>query len=118
MSEARIIREHRTIEAMVRLFCRGRHGSRAGLCPDCAELLTYAHRRIDACPHGEDKPSCGVCTIRCYGASSALGSQRAVMRERILAVMRWSGPRMALHHPWMTVMHMLDRYRFGGRAMR
>jgi hypothetical protein len=33
------------------------------------------------------------------------------MRERIRAVMRFSGPRMLLHHPWLALMHLVDGLR-------
>ena len=107
MPSARIDREHRTIVAMVGLYCRGRHGCQADLCPDCAEVLAYARRRIEVCPHGELKPSCGTCAIHCYERN---------MKERIAVIMRWSGPRMPLHHPWMSVLHWIDRFRPGRRG--
>ena len=37
----RIERERKTVEAMIRLFCRNRHGG-GDLCPACEELLAYA----------------------------------------------------------------------------
>jgi hypothetical protein len=104
MTSPRLAREHRTIVAMIGLFCRNQHGTNGALCPDCAEVLAYARQRIERCPHGEHKPSCGTCTIHCYEQS---------MRERIAVIMRWSGPRMPLYHPWMSIMHGLDRFRPG-----
>ena len=45
-------RECRTLEKMLRIYCRGQHrpASREGLCPDCRQLLAYARQRIAHCP--------------------------------------------------------------------
>ena len=39
---ARLERERKTIEAMIVCYCRGVHGSKAGPCAECGELLEYA----------------------------------------------------------------------------
>ena len=39
----RIVEEKRTVEAMIRLYCRRKEGH-AGLCSSCAELLDYARQ--------------------------------------------------------------------------
>jgi len=41
----RIRREKKTVEAMVHIYCRGRHESHQGLCYKCKELLNYAEVR-------------------------------------------------------------------------
>jgi hypothetical protein len=93
-------RELTIIRAMVRLYCRGHaHADRTPLCPDCAELLDYATRRLERCVFGDAKPTCANCTVHCYKAS---------MRERIRVVMRWAGPRMLWRHPVLAVRHMID----------
>jgi len=97
----RIERERRTVEAMLGLYCRGRHGGR-GLCGECQELRGYAMRALDRCPYREDKPVCSKCKIHCY---------RPEMRERIKAVMRYSGPRMLVHHPILAIEHLMDGLR-------
>ena len=115
----RIEREKNTVAAMIGMYCRGNHaagaafaGGRRGsaeqpevvssapeaLCDDCRELLDYAMQRLSRCPHGASKPSCKRCTIHCYSPQ---------MRQRIAAVMRWSGPRMMLRHPVMALRHLL-----------
>ena len=89
-----------TLQAMVRLYCRGHGHTRDDkVCPDCAALLRYATRRLQRCIFGEAKPNCADCTVHCY---------RSDMRERIREVMRWAGPRMLLRHPVLAVAHMLD----------
>ena len=93
-------RELTIIEAMVRLYCRGHaHAGRAPLCPDCAELFEYATRRLERCVFGDVKPTCANCTVHCYSAEK---------REQIRVVMKWAGPRMALRHPILSIVHLFD----------
>jgi hypothetical protein len=101
----RLRREERTIAVMVGMYCRDHHGAagaaRAGdaLCADCAELLEYARRRLDACRFGADKPTCAKCPVHCYAPA---------LRERVREVMRYSGPRMLARHPVLGVAHLVD----------
>lgn len=104
MPRSRLDRERHTVSVMVGMFCRAHHGADGEPCTDCQALLTYACRRIEHCPHGVDKPSCGTCTIHCY---------ERTMKGRISVIMRWSGPRMILRHPWLALLHGLDRFRPG-----
>lgn len=97
----RITREKRTVEAMIGIYCRGRHGTNGVLCDDCAELLNYAYARLDRCRYAEKKPSCGNCPVHCYKPS---------MKGKIIDVMKYSGPRMTLHHPYYALMHFLDGF--------
>jgi len=92
-------REKDMLLKMISLYCRKRHGRPKGeLCPDCLELLNYAHARCEQCPHMATKTSCKKCTTPCY---------KPEMREKIRGVMRWSGPRMLLYHPIIIM-----RYKF------
>jgi hypothetical protein len=95
----RIEREKKTVEAMVRLYCRNLHGERHALCGECTGLLEYARLRLDHCPFQEGKTTCAKCPVHCY---------RPEMRERVRAVMRYSGPRMILSHPLLALHHLLD----------
>ncbi len=95
----RLTREARTIEAMIYLYCRDRHETRVGLCPECQELLDYARQRLDKCPFGEGKTTCANCRVHCY---------KPAMRERVRVVMRYAGPRMLARHPVLAVRHLLD----------
>lgn len=124
----RIADEKKVVALMIRMYCR-RHcrqqdrtaitdrtdrtgdtnqadnSSRTAtspLCPECAALLDYAHRRLDSCRFGNGKPSCRKCPVHCY---------RADMRERIRTVMRWAGPRMIFHHPLAATKHLLRELR-------
>ena len=87
-------REKRTIEAMIRIYCRGVHNS--GLCKDCEELLEYAIIRLELCPFQEAKPACSRCSIHCYKKS---------MKNKIRNVMKYAGPRMIFTHPVLTLLH-------------
>ncbi len=95
----RLRRERRTIEAMVRIYCRDHHPGPERPCPECAELLAYAFERLDRCPFQEGKTTCAKCPVHCY---------RPSMRERVREVMRYAGPRMLWHHPWMALAHLWD----------
>lgn len=87
-----------TIEKMIRLYCRGRHGGR-GACPECLELLAYAGDRLRKCPH-HPKPACRNCPTHCYSPEN---------RARIKEVMKYAGPRMLLRHPLLALRHYLRK---------
>lgn len=91
----RIDAEKRTVERMVRLYCSKKEEN-TSTCNVCEELILYAHKRLSACPFGENKPTCKRCSIHCY---------RPDMRERMRAVMRYAGPHMLFHHPIDTLKH-------------
>lgn len=97
--------EQETIRAMIALYCRKRH-ARESLCDACAELLQYSMQRLAKCCFGDGKPQCRYCPVHCYSPE---------MRKRISEVMRFSGPRLILHHPALAIRHMLNR-RKPGRA--
>lgn len=96
---AKIEREKRIVSTMIALYCKHHHRAEDGseLCAECAELREYALQRLSRCAHGEEKPSCKRCPIHCY---------KPAMRERIVKVMRYSGPRMMLYHPIMALRHL------------
>lgn len=98
----RMGREKRTIEAMIHIYCHDQHGGESDLCHECRELLDYAWARLDRCPFQEDKPNCAKCPIHCY---------KPVMRERVIAVMRYAGPRMLSRHPVLTFHHLMNAFK-------
>ena len=105
MKGGRVEQEKRVVESMVRIYCRGRgHGQGRGreLCGDCRALLEYSLLRLESCPFGEGKPFCSVCRVHCYGS---------YMRERIIGVMRFAGPRMVFYHPLLALRHLFVRKR-------
>ncbi len=95
----RMARERETIRAMIRLYCRGHHPGPERPCAECRELLAYALERLDRCPFQEGKTTCANCPVHCYKPS---------MRDRVRAVMRYSGPRMLLRHPILALLHLWD----------
>ena len=99
MEKTHIAQEKKTVEFMIRLYCRKKE-KKAALCPECAELLRYAHARLDHCPLGEKKSPCKKCAVHCY---------KPAMRERMKRVMRFSGPRMLLYAPREAIRHVLNR---------
>lgn len=90
---------------MIAIYCRGNHhesrtcapGESDALCPDCRRLRAYALARVAGCPRMAVKSFCSVCPVHCYTKD---------MRAAIRTVMRYSGPRMLLHHPLITLHHM------------
>lgn len=104
--QAKREREKAMVSEMIALYCRKQHGRKCGLCPECAALDTYARQRSDKCPFMENKTFCSNCKVHCYEhADPEIGAE---MRERIRAVMRFSGPRMIFHHPVAAVRHVLE----------
>jgi len=92
-------REKRTIRTMIELYCRGNHGTAEGLCADCRDLLQYAEKRLERCPHAV-KPACSDCATPCYAADR---------REAIRKIMRYAGPRLLLHDPRAALAHALRK---------
>lgn len=102
--------EKKVVSKMIAIYCRSLHGSREGLCRDCISLRAYAVRRLEQCPFGEEKPTCGLCQVHCY---------KNDMRLQIKEVMRIAGPRMLLLHPLDTITHICrERRRRGNFASR
>lgn len=97
----RLLREKKTVEFMIRLYCRKKERNTV-LCAECEALLRYAHARLDRCRHGVRKPSCQQCPAPCY---------RPLFRERMRQIMRFSGPRMLLYAPAAAIRHLLDNRR-------
>lgn len=95
----RIMREKKTVDAMIRLYCRKHHRTRGELCPECNELHEYAMLRLSKCPFQENKSTCGKCLVHCY---------KPDMKPKIAKVMRYSGPRMLLYHPILALHHVFD----------
>ena len=99
---SRMKREQKTVEYMIGIYCRKHHHTEGKLCDECNELAEYARFRLRNCPFQENKTTCGNCPIHCY---------KLKMREKIRDVMRYSGPRMIWHHPFLATGHMIDGLR-------
>lgn len=99
MGKSRIASEKAVVEKMIGVYCRGHSHGKGQLCPDCSELVLYAHKKLDLCQFGEGKGFCKVCPIHCYNRD---------MRSKIREVMRYSGPRVFLYHPRMATSHLVS----------
>jgi len=97
---SRIEREKLTVRQMIELYCRHNHDGNGELCESCKALLDYACTRLDHCKFGEEKTSCKKCPVHCY---------KPDMRDAMRVVMRYSGPRMILHHPVAAIRHLLGK---------
>lgn len=93
--EKKTKKEQETIAYMITYYCRKHHGFT--LCEACRELLDYANQRILGCPFKETKTFCSACKVHCY---------KKEKRDQIKAVMRYSGPRMMIHRPFMALHHL------------
>jgi hypothetical protein len=102
MPSSRLLRERRTVEAMIRLYCHDQHGTQGELCAECQPLMAYAGERLSKCPFQENKTVCAKCRVHCY---------KPQMRTRIREVMRYAGPRMLRRHPVMALQHLWDGLR-------
>ncbi|MDE6471450.1 MAG: nitrous oxide-stimulated promoter family protein [Clostridia bacterium] len=91
------------VNIMIGIYCKRKHKSRKWLCQECKELADYAKARREKCPFGDNKTFCSNCKIHCYKPS---------MREKISAVMRFSGPRIMFSHPIITFRHVSETIKF------
>jgi len=90
--------EKETIQKMIMIYCKEMHGTKNNeLCSECSNLFNYAKQRIDKCFYGDRKPVCSKCKVHCY---------KPEMRNRIKEVMRYSGPRMLLKSPVLSLRYM------------
>jgi predicted amidophosphoribosyltransferase len=97
--QGRLSRERHTIQVMIEIYCHGHHHGGENLCSVCQSLFAYAMQRIDKCPLQANKPTCAQCPVHCY---------KPDMRDQIRSIMRYSGPRMMIYHPILTILHYRD----------
>ncbi len=99
---SRVAREQAVVAWMFRRHCRKAHATPRPPCPACARLTAAAQRRLERCPHGEAKPSCTRCEIRCFSKEELEG-----IREMMLA----AGPGFSAFRVVLFGMKQLDRLR-------
>jgi hypothetical protein len=92
-----------TVRTMIGMYCRKLHHPVNGICGDCKMLIEYSEQRTEKCRFGKDKPICVNCPVHCY---------KTDIREKIRGVMRFSGPRMITRHPYLALMHIIDKNRY------
>jgi hypothetical protein len=124
-AEKRLAEEQQVVDLMIRLYCKGagHHegggtaGGRSdggwdgadaaagrghkipGLCPACQRLRDYTAERNARCPFIQTRSFCQFCKVHCY---------RPEMRQSIIAVMRYSGPRILFYRPILAIKHLLQ----------
>ena len=86
--------EVKTVEIMIRRYCRDKHNRISGLCTDCRELLVYARHCLSLCPFQENKTTCGKCPVHWYKDG-----------------MRYAGLRMFWSNPVLSLRHFFDGLR-------
>ena len=84
---------------MIELYCKKRLGM-SEISEEYKTLVLYAHKRLEMCKFGNDKPNCKRCPIHCYNSE---------MREKIRAIMRWAGPRMIIYDPIAAIRHIFNK---------
>lgn len=97
-----IAKDVQTIRHMTEIYCHAHHDSKDGLCPECEDFYLYSVKRLACCPFGEKKPVCGSCKIRCFGKG---------YKERAKEIMAYSGPRLLLKHPYLSLRHIIALFR-------
>lgn len=107
----KIDKEKEIIKLMISMYCN-KHcknkrrvpymDDKTVLCTECMELLDYSNERISKCPFIKTKTFCSNCKIHCYQQNK---------REEIKKVMRYSGPKLILHHPIMLISHIIKSKR-------
>jgi hypothetical protein len=115
--ESKEVADKRLLVTFIELFCRQKHrlGEDRGelflleeelatsrrkplvLCPECADLLSYAMQRRHRCPL-KPKPSCKRCPVHCYSPD---------YRQRIRLVMAYSGRQLLLRGRLDLLWHYL-----------
>ncbi len=90
--------EIETVQKMIMIYCHEMHGTEKNqLCAQCSDLFYYAKQRIDKCYYGDQKPVCSKCKVHCY---------KPEMRNKIKEIMRYSGPRMLLKSPVLSLRYI------------
>ncbi len=96
-------KEKNVVALMVGLYCQKNHKTKKAmknpefLCPECKNLLSYVHDRVEHCPFTQTKSFCSACPVHCY---------KPEMREKIRQVMHFSGPKMIFYHPVLAIRHL------------
>lgn len=81
------------INVMIECYYR-KHGAENDVTRE--QMLAYAQRRLEVCRFGEAKPTCQHCPVHCYHPR---------YRTQMKIIMRYSGPRMLVSHPILTLKH-------------
>ncbi|MGL1936764.1 MAG: nitrous oxide-stimulated promoter family protein [Fibrobacterales bacterium] len=93
--------EIKIVNQMILLYCKKNHSYDGTLCSECRTVAEYSEKRVKYCPIKQKKPVCNVCTVHCYSEE---------MRQKIIIIMRYSGPRMILFYPLSAIQYLFKKY--------
>ena len=103
-------KEKKLIPVMIKKYCRGKHKTRGNMiCDECRQLTEYSLFRLEKCPFKVNKKFCSFCKVHCY---------KPGMREKIKAVMKYSGPRMLFTHPIFALSHVVQMIKYKKRLKK
>ncbi|MBN1298806.1 MAG: nitrous oxide-stimulated promoter family protein [Actinobacteria bacterium] len=102
-AKKRLAREKAAVKAMIVFYCKVHHAKGIVPCNDCENLINYAFLKLDKCSYIDNKPPCSKCRTHCYSNDK---------RNKIKAVMRYSGPRMLYAHPVLAIRYFLTKMRY------
>ncbi len=97
--------ERKTVQAMIDIYYKQFKDDEHNL--EKLDVESYAMKRLSYCQFGEEKPTCKVCPVHCYKKS---------YKEKLQQIMRYSGPRMMIYHPIMSMEHLIKEFRYKKRA--
>jgi hypothetical protein len=105
INSSKIENEKSAVEQMIKLYCRKHHaGDTISFpCDECSTMIDYAFLKLDKCIYGDKKPSCKNCSSHCYNQK---------MRDKIKAVMRYSGPRLIYYYPILSIKYLINKISF------
>ncbi|MGY3765492.1 nitrous oxide-stimulated promoter family protein [Vagococcus vulneris] len=95
----RITYERQTVQAMIAIYFK--QFSDEEHQKEREEIERYAMKRLDFCQFGDDKPTCKTCPVHCYSKK---------YREKMKVIMIYSGPRMLIYHPLMSIKHFIKEH--------
>lgn len=93
--------EKKTVTAMIDIYYKQFSDEDSLL--EKEDVLAYAMTRLNYCRFGEEKPTCKVCPVHCYKKS---------YQDKMKKIMRYSGPRMLIYHPIMSVEHFFKEWSY------
>jgi len=97
--QPRIEREQRTVTALIRIHCHGRHHAGPELCAGCTDLQRYVAERMARCVLHDAKPTCATCKARCFAPPQQV---------RFRAILRYAGPQLFWRQPLLALWHHFD----------
>jgi len=90
-----------TVTKMIDLYCLHNHEN-IETCDECRALKSYSSNKLDKCIYRNNKPACRKCPVHCYAPNQ---------RDKIKEIMRFSGPRLILTNPILSLIHVLKMFK-------